>query len=317
MLFRVGDNWRFILKELRRFLILATTYLTNHTQSVQNTPVGIVCSGVLEHLARSIGAYFRENLFGMFAFTGYFDASGGKDAEITSVAGWMATIGEWEHFETDWRILLAKYDLPYFHMKEFAHSTGPFKDWKGEDNKRQNFMRLAVDVIRSRVHWGVACGVEHDVFKKVNAEYRLAEAVGNEYSFAARDCMAQANKWVRKVQTGIQVNYVFDEGDRGAGRLVDIVQRHNLAIPNDDRRQLSIPIFKPSRDKGERKGLVPLQAADFAAYEYLKAYRIGEFAPLYRHRKSMLALAKIPSWSGIYTRDDLVKLCRRSGISKR
>jgi hypothetical protein len=42
-------------------------------------------------------------------------------------------------------------------------------------------------------------------------------------------------------------------------------------------------------------GTTPLQAADFAAYEILKAHRLGENLPLYRYRRSILELAKIPA----------------------
>jgi len=78
-------------------------------------------------------------------FSAYFDASLGDG--ITVVAGWLGTTVAWESFDVDWRILLAQYDVPYFHMREFAHSTGAFKEWKGHDGRRANFLRKAVDII--------------------------------------------------------------------------------------------------------------------------------------------------------------------------
>jgi hypothetical protein len=249
-------------------------------------------------------------------FACYFDASGGKDIGVTIVSGWIGQILQWDLFDADWRILLAKYNVPYFHMREFAHSKGPFETWKGEENKRTNFLRLAAETIASRAHHGFTCVVEHDTYAKVDAEYELSESVGNPYSMAARDCIAHANIWLRKAERGIPVQYVFDEGDPGQGLLVRIIKKHNkYASPND---AIDIPTFRPSRDRqGGAKGLTQLQAADFAAYEYLKAYRLGEDELLYKYRKSIRALSKIPAWAGRYTNTDIITMCERAGIKKR
>jgi hypothetical protein len=45
-----------------------------------------------------------------------------------------------------------------------------------------------------------------------------------------------------------------------------------------------------SKDAGE------LQAADFASYEYLKAFRLGEDEPIHKYRKSIQALSRISAW---------------------
>jgi hypothetical protein len=74
----------------------------------------------------------------------YADGSGGVDIGASIVSGWLSEVYQWELFDYDWRILLAQYDLPYFHMKEFAHSKGPFTNWKDEPNKRENFLRKAI-----------------------------------------------------------------------------------------------------------------------------------------------------------------------------
>ena len=36
-------------------------------------------------------------------------------------------------------MVLSDYDVPYFHMKEFAHSTGRFKRWKGREELRKDW----------------------------------------------------------------------------------------------------------------------------------------------------------------------------------
>jgi hypothetical protein len=245
----------------------------------------------------------------MFSLNCYFDASYDSPKTVTIVSGWVATTGQWERFDADWKILLAKYDVPYFHMREFAHSRGPFQSWKGEENKRSNFLRFAVDVLRGTVLRGFACVVEHKIFQKVNNMYCLSEAVGSPYSLAGRDCIAHANLWLKKDQRGIPVKYFFDDGDQGAGELIRVVKKDLMITPN----------FASSRDRASgEKGLTPLQAADFAAYELLKSLRdLGEDAPLWKYRRSIKALATIPGWWGKYSEEDLLNLCKKVPIKQR
>jgi hypothetical protein len=248
----------------------------------------------------------KGNLFAMLSC--YFDASRDSPTTVTIVSGWVATVGAWDRFDGDWKILLAQYDIPYFHMKEFAHSRGPFTTWKGEENKRANFLRKAVDVIAANVLRGFACVVEHEPFGKIDKQYRLSEAVGVPYSLAGRDCVAHANLWLRKEQRRLAVKYFFEDGDEGKGELRRVMKKDGLPRP----------VFAPSRDTPSGDvGLTPLQAADFAAYELLKAYKAGEDLPLYKYRRSVKELAKIQASWGKYTEQNLVDLCKRVPIQPR
>lgn len=264
------------------------------------------------HLAKVIwlSEYSEENTFGMFALTSYFDASYDNPKTITIVSGWTSTTGLWERFDADWKLLLAKNHIPYLHMREFAHSVkgSPFEDWKGQENKRANFLRAAVDIIGSYVRHGFACVVEHEAFKQVDVDYMLSEAVGNPYALAGRDCIAHANVWLKKDERELPVEYFFEDGDEGKRALERIVKRdHHL-----------VPYFGPSRDtKSGQKGLTPLQAADFAAYEILKGSKLGENAPLWKYRRSLHELAKIPAWWGQYQKDDLLRFCEVGTVPRR
>ena len=75
----------------------------------------------------------------LMAFIAYLDCSGdGTDASATvvSVGGYVAHESQWAEFERRWSEALKSARVDSLHMKEFAHSVGPFKDWKGEDEKR-------------------------------------------------------------------------------------------------------------------------------------------------------------------------------------
>lgn len=193
-------------------------------------------------------------------------------------------------------------------MREFAHSVGAFTTWKGEENKRANFLRNAVDIIRACALQGFACLVEHEPYARTNAQYHLSEWVGTPYALAGRDCVAHANIWLRKDARGLDVDYIFKPGDADAGELRRVLVKDNQPAPIFAQGKSSVP---------GTVGVTPLQAADFAAYEVLKAHRLGENLPLYRCRRSILELAKVLAWWGSYTESDLKALCERVQVPPR
>ncbi len=270
----------------------------------------------LYHTVKSIRRFEPDNLFAMF--TTYHDAAGGKDHGFIIVSGWLSSLVRWDRFEVDWRLLLAKYNLPYFHMKEFVQSKGPFaKNWQGNEPKRARFLAHAVSIIKSHVEYGAACFVEFDVFAKINRTYKLGEMVGVPYSLAGRDCVAHFNEYLRTRHNGVlpQIDYIFDQGDQGWGDLEKVIRR-------DCGR---MPIARPSRDMKHKKtgdiikGVVHLQSADFAAYELRKAMREDpreEWLP-WQHRKSLQELASVPAWWGRYSEKDLVRMCKAVPIEPR
>src|SRR5258707_733544 len=111
-------------------------------------PVSVVrrfCPG-----ARAVGG--RETtLFAMVRFVA--DGSAGEHYNV--VAGWAAPVGFWDQAEIDWTLALAKFDVPYFHMREFAHSIGPFAKWKGKEGTRRRFLETLAEIIRDRLLFGI------------------------------------------------------------------------------------------------------------------------------------------------------------------
>src|SRR3989442_1575061 len=164
--------------------------------------------------------------------------------------------------------------------QDCAQSRGPYESWKGKEGQRKNFLRMLTEIIALHVDYGMATHIYYETFAKVNETYLLGEAVGNPYSLAGRDCTVIARRWVNKNKSAeVPVEYVFEEGDEGKGLLDKLMLRDGYPHP----------IFRPSRDRvmadrdGNRcevKGLLPLQAADFAAYELRKAnVDVGVDAP--------------------------------------
>ncbi len=241
----------------------------------------------------------------MNSYTLYCDAAGGKDHGFIVVAGYLSTFSRWLSFTKEWNLLLSAFTLSDFHMKDFAQSKGAFADWKDNEDKRKKFLSRAAEIIASNVERSFACLVEFEAFNRVNQRYRLDELGGVPYSLAARSCVAKTANYLQIRDA----TYIFEGGDKGKGDLIRIMERDGYPSP----------AFRPSRNQLKNgrlvKGIVALQAADFAAYELRKAHKDDseELWPLEKYRKSLRALSKIPGrkddW-GILREQELIALCR-------
>jgi hypothetical protein len=238
---------------------------------------------------------------------GYFDDAGGADHGFTVVGGWVSTLSKWQKFDVDWTLLLAHYGLPYFSMKECSQFKGPFKAWGDCRGTRDNFLRDAAAIIKSYALYGFGSVVLHPEFDEANRQYALKEYVGNPYALAGRICVKHANEWgLKNGYEGWKIVYVFDQGTSKSGHLQQLMNREGLGDP----------IFGSPRDtyrEGELlKGLTPLQAADFLAYELRKIKKDDpeELWPISDYRKSIRALVSVPSFWGQCKKPDLDSLCQ-------
>ena len=115
------------------------------------------------------------------AFIAYIDGSGdGTDPKTTvvSVGGYIAHESRWAEFERRWRAALDVNGVPALHMKEFAHSTGPFKDWKGNEPKRSSFLADLVAIINDCTIQTVSTTILMNAYRQVNDRYAIEEAFG-------------------------------------------------------------------------------------------------------------------------------------------
>ncbi len=274
----------------------------------------------LEHLGRSLlGSRFSgETLFTMV--TCYFDEAGDRQTGWMFVCGWAASVAEWESFELDWKLFLAKFNVPHFHMKEFTQSKGCYANWKDEAQKRTDFLAMGAEIIRAHVRRGFASLVSYEDMDAVDRVYELKKEFKTPYAFAGRACIALANKWRRThpEDRNLDMEYVFEDGAEGKGSLVDAVQATTPWLP--------IPSFKPSRNTPPsprwpdgRIGIVQLQSADFLAYELRKLFcdmpviRSGE-RPV---RKSLIALPGYNLDRKFFDLNDVMSFCERAGIPRR
>jgi hypothetical protein len=274
------------------------------------------------HLARSVlGARYhsKDALFAML--TCYFDEAGGSDIGYTVVAGWAASVEQWDRFEADWRIFLAKYDVSHFHMKQYAQSSGPFRKWKGGqwEGTRKNFMRDAAHIILSNAQRGFISLVPHESFAEIDRRYKLRDFFSSEYAFVGRACVAGANQWWNRTRSSpLDMKYIFEDGGPDKGGLIQSMTAFPPYLPS--------PAFEPSRNIAPsrkwpqgRTGVIQLQAADYLGYEIRKLLmdvdiiKTGERT----FRRSLLALRGIQIDRCLYTSERIETMCKAGNIPSR
>jgi len=127
----------------------------------------------------------------LFMFSADFGKSGGSDQIATVVEGYLATVAQWERFDVDWKLLLAKEGLPYFHMKEFVACRGAFKTGWDNEPPRARILSQLCEIIAANVKHSFSWIVVNTAFWQAEREHELSFHVGNEYSFCGRGCAAK------------------------------------------------------------------------------------------------------------------------------
>jgi hypothetical protein len=255
-----------------------------------------------KHIAMAVfGCDWKEDLLVML--TGYFDESGDSEKQPGfGIGGFVCPAQKWLGFNKKWSAVLDKFEVSHFHMKDFAHSNGEFKSWKGNEGKRNSFIKKLVAAARSHISFGACSNIWCESYAKLNREYELEETV-SPYVLCALRCVDLTIKWgVPRGYKREQMRFVFEDGSNiPKGQLYEWMEREGF----------SAPIFEP---KKSHRGL---ELADFSAWEHTKVIRRladKDFAPF---RKSLVALNKIPNESGVFFEQHIRAICVNNGIPRR
>lgn len=241
-----------------------------------------------------------------------FDASGQDNSECLAVAGFISSLKDWADFHVAWTGRLQEDNLTHFHMTDFAYSWGEFKEgWKDNEERRRSLLADLIGIIRSHCFHSFGCVVENKHFDKLSEsnkeEFRLCA-----FSLAARTCVGRVSEYLRdNGLSHVRVGYVFEDGDKGKGHLIDLMVRDRYRAP----------FFASKKERIDPQGQIvesypPLQAADILAYELAllfldasKPHRDQRYPNPSRWRWAMKELYKAPplKW-GYYQASDLNQL---------
>src|ERR1035437_152881 len=150
----------------------------------------------------------------MANFTVIFDGSGSPDGTVTLVvAGFVGKSEQWLELEKDWKCCLDDFGVSALHMKDFAHSQGDFKTWKGDEQRRRRFLARLINIISTRVWHSFGSAVIMDDYRNVDAKYQLSEH-SRPYSIAGCSCLTSVRNWALKwLKPTDQILLVFEDGD--------------------------------------------------------------------------------------------------------
>jgi hypothetical protein len=114
----------------------------------------------------------------MVVVTSYMNETGHSDEpdfRFAGRAGFVAPVDAWEKLGSAWQEILDIFHLKEpFHMKDFAHSAGQFKDWKGKETKRQLLFGSLVRVIVKIDAIPIGAIVSLDDFETLSERQRKA-----------------------------------------------------------------------------------------------------------------------------------------------
>lgn len=267
----------------------------------------------MTHLARSL--WLNDDLskrWFVIGFTTYYDASGHQDdtsAAIT-VLGVAARVSRWQRFEREWNTLLGDFKVSHLHMTDYVHSRGPFKTWKGQEQKRADFLDRVIRVTARAMNKVFACGVWMKDFHAVNADYRLAEVYGEgrpdagAYAFCAVTCEGLVTKWMREKKPTHAMSHVFEAGDRGRGAYEAFVKHNAAGAPP------TAVSFVPKRDPQTGIWMRPFEPVDFLAWEYRNQLKVLGERELLPDRRSLQAIElMLPSTTGVHNEHTLRAMC--------
>ncbi len=180
----------------------------------------------IRHIAKSLHPRLRETSIPVAIATAYFDESDSPSACV--VAGVASTVDRWVGLESEWRRMLDKYKISALHMKEFAHSTGEFKDWKGDEAKRRQFVERVIDIISRRCMACIGIVIDRNAFSGTIAkDAAISSFYANEYSAASFMSLLLTQRWSNGCGMSIPVDYVFD---RGNSKRKDFQRAYNYAL---------------------------------------------------------------------------------------
>lgn len=262
----------------------------------------------------------------MLALTGYtavFDRSADRDQFLaggTVVAGFVSTIEQWAVWEEGWNKILRRFNVPYFHRKEFdplkdgSRPKGAFAgdEWNNEAHRR-DFVSSLIATVKNWAVATVGSYMSHQIYKEANTLCEV-DSRFNPFAECGRHSALQVRNFVRDgLKSELPISYVFEKGDEGAGMLIDLMTECNMPAPVFKRPRLNNKRSELDRDDPP---LIQLQSADLLAWE-IRRWKI-DYANKRRMRHSLKAFTDMKHiiWKEVDYKS-MAGLIRSLGISRR
>ena len=208
-------------------------------------PRGICATNVATHNSLMAQAY------------AYFDESGTdeKSPDLV-VAGYIFLSENVAPFEAEWRAMLDKYGLPFFHAVDCMHGAGVFKHLTLEE--RIAAQTDAIEIIKKYGAKGIALSIDKAVFPAIGHPALWT----TPYTFLCGQVLFGVRNWADAIGFHGEVEYVYEAGADGQSKAAEETAH---ALLNDE----SLPVFRYGKHRHATKtDDMGLQAADLLAWHW-------------------------------------------------
>ena len=205
----------------------------------------------------------------MSELVAYFDESYGR-ADAYSVAGYVATVEQWDSFVSEWRKLAKEEKFPVLHKVDLEHNVKDTRfEWpnltdRGKSLKKKRINSKACKIILKHLSAAFGASVQKSEWEsQVALGSKWGDMMGRSfYAAGVWVCLNMVRDWADSRQADL-IQYVFEEG--AAGRHEAEAMLRKLQKDPMDRQKYRIGGYAFESKKDPE--FVPLQAADFLAYE--------------------------------------------------
>ena len=216
---------------------------------------------------------------------GFFDESSDDPREVACVvAGWVATVSEWDHFSNSWAIVMAADPkIDYFKHYEAKALKGQFSGWSEED--RDAKLRRLVNVLAAHNVTGYVATYAHKLYAAVVGGTSLTRKqlrsvfkriLSGPYPMCFHDIVSGVLQ--NQVSSGdkTQVDFVFDHRNGDLVKCISAYESWKGIAPTQNRVGTAMGEIAGTIIPGNDRELPPLQAADLLAGQITAYIRAGE-----------------------------------------
>jgi hypothetical protein len=234
-----------------------------------------------------IGQANRERIVAVLR--GYFDDSGTHDrtgqlpgSEVTGAAGYVATVPQWAKFEMEWRRALRDFEVPpaRFHAFDLQCKKDWFYDW--DLDREKDFVERLSSIIDSNTMFGVAGFVLAKDLAQMPQAFR--DEIKHPFFVGVNSMLHSFDKgpFVPELKKR-RVNFFFEQMKPFFEDEVNIIFAHLRDIKLGH-------VLGQIKTGGEKENMLPLHAADLAAYHLRAEIARLEYKPYMTIRYAMDAL---------------------------
>jgi hypothetical protein len=208
-------------------------------------------------------------------FTFYGDESYGE-ADAYAVAGYLASVAQWEKFNDAWRRFAKDEGFTVLHKRLLEHNRKGSKantefvwaDLNAEEKaeKRKRINARACRIILAHALGGVGHAVQKSEWQRSISDHgaKWPSVLGRSvYAAGVFGCLNLAADLMEKKRRTGMIRYVFEDGADGRGGAEAMIEELSANRRTRDKFRIAGYSFESKTDPA----FIPLQAADFLAYE--------------------------------------------------